>query len=235
MKNKKTKNIKMTSVALAKESFGKIRVNLDFLSVDKDQKCVLFTSAISGEGKSTVAANLAISMAASNKKTLLVDADMRNATQHRLFNFINRTGLSEVITKKLNWRDYVNETNIPNLYVLTAGRTPPNPSELLDSHSMGKIVERMKREYDFIIFDSPPVLLVPDAISLSRHMDGAILISRYHYTKVKAITEARDALRLANVCILGCILNAETSKKKHYGYNYNYAYANKYATVALNN
>ena len=228
----KMKKNKLLSFALAKESFGKIRVNLESLGVDKDLKCVCFTSAVSGEGKSTMVSNVGISMAVSNKKTLVIDADMRNPTQHRMFSLMNQTGLSEIVIKKLDWREYTNATHIPNLYVLTAGSTPPNPSELLGSQTLDKIIGEMKCEFDFILFDSTPVLVVPDALALSRHTDGAILVTRYRFSRQKAIKAACDALKLAHSPVLGCILNAESDLRAYYGYNYKYINNNQCAETA---
>ena len=216
------------SIAHARESFGKIKVNLEFLGVDNNYKCVLFSSSVAGEGKSTVAANLAISLAASSHKTLLIDADLRHPTQHRLFNVVNKVGLSDIIASSLDWRTYVNDTDIPNLFVISAGRTPPNPAELLGSNRMGELLADIKQEYDFILIDSSPILLVPDPISLSKHVDGVVIVARYNFTTKQAILNTKDELKLANKPIIGTILNNVSCSVRRYGYGANYGYKHGY-------
>lgn len=212
------------SVAHARESFGKIKVNLEFLSVDSHYKCILITSSVAGEGKSTVAANLAVSMAASEHKTLLIDADLRHPTQHRLFNIVNKVGVSDIIANKLDWKIFASETETPNLYVMSAGRTPPNPAELLGSNRMGDILEEMKQQYDTILIDSSPILLVPDPISLSKHVDGVIIVARYNFTTNQAILSTKEALKLANKPIIGTILNNVSNSDRRYAYGKKYGY-----------
>lgn len=218
------------SIAHAREVFGKIKVNIEFLSVDNSYRTILFSSSVAGEGKSTVAANLAMSFAASDKKILLVDGDLRHPTQHRLFNIVNHIGLSDIIANNLNWHEFVNETNISNLYLISAGRVPPNPSELLGSNRMGDLMKEFNREFDLVLLDSSPILLVPDAISLSKNVDGIIVVVRYNFTTLQAIANTRDALKLTNKPIIGTILNNVSYNDSNYGYGYDkkYGYAHGY-------
>lgn len=228
MRRKKADSGYGLSNAHARESFGKIKVNLEFLSVDNRYKCLLFTSPVAGEGKSTVAANLAVSLAASERRTLLIDADLRQPTQHRLFRVVNRMGLSDIIAGNLDWRTYVNETEIPNLYVLSAGRTPPNPAELLGSNRMGCILAEIRQEFEFVLIDSSPVLLVPDPISLCKHADGVVLVVRYNFTERQAVLNTKEALKLANKPIIGTILNNVSRRESGYGYGKKYGYNHGY-------
>ena len=216
------------SIAHARESFGKVKVNLQFMSVDKDYKCILFSSSVAGEGKSTIAANLAVSLAASEYKTILIDADLRHPTQHRLFNIVNNVGLSDIIIKKLDWKTYVNETDVPNLFVISTGRTPPNPAELLGSNRMGDIMAEIRQEYDFVLIDSSPVLLVPDPVSLSKHVDGVIIVARYNFTTQPAILCAKDALKVASKPIIGTILNNVSCSERLYEYGKKHGYKHGY-------
>jgi capsular exopolysaccharide synthesis family protein len=228
-KVRKTKKGNGFSIAHARESFGKIKVNIEFLSVDNSYKCILFSSAMAGEGKSTVAANLAISFAASDRKTLLVDADLRHPTQHRLFDVVNKVGLSDIIANNLHWKDYVVETGTPNLFIISAGRTPPNPSELLGSNRMGELIREFKKEYDFILMDSSPLLLVPDPVSLSKHVDGIVLIARHNFTSQQAILDSKDALKIAKRPLIGAILNnVSANDRLNYGYGKRYGYMHGY-------
>lgn len=223
MKNK-AKNVYGYSIAQAREALGKIKVNLEFLSIDRSYKCLMFSSSVAGEGKSTVVGNLAISFAASDKKVLLIDADLRHPTQHRLFNVVNKIGLSDIIINNSNWRDYVLNTNIEKLDIITAGRIPPNPSELLGSNKMGELIKEVKKEYDMILVDNSPILLVPDPISISKHMDGIILVARYNFTIVDAIINTQNALKIAGVPLIGAILNNVSKDSDYYKYGKKYTY-----------
>lgn len=225
----KTKKGNGFSIAQARESFGKIKVNLEFLSVDNSYTCILFSSAVAGEGKSTVVANLAISFAASSIHTLLVDADLRHPTQHRLFDVVNKVGLSDIIANNLHWQDYVVDTGVSNLSIISAGRIPPNPSELLGSNRMGELVAEFKKEYDFVLLDCSPLLLVPDPVSLSKHADGIVLIARYNFTTQQAVLDSKDALKLARKPLIGTILNNVNMGERYYGYGQGYGYVHGFS------
>lgn len=222
------------SAAQAKESFGKIKVNLEFLSVDNDYKCIMVSSSVAGEGKSTIVANLAVSIAASDRKTLLVDGDLRHPTQHRLFDLVNRVGLTDIISSHLDWRVYANDTSTPGLRVITAGRVPPNPAELLGSNRMGELIEDFKKEYDIILFDSSPILLVSDPVSLTKHVDGIIVVARYNFTTIQAAVNTKIALQLANKPIIGTILNnvSQSASRYEYGYGKMYGRTHSYYQAA---
>jgi capsular exopolysaccharide synthesis family protein len=212
------------SMAQARESFGKIKVNLEFLSVDNNYRCILLSSSVAGEGKSTVAANLAISLAASERKVLLIDADLRKPSLHRMFDLINKVGLSDIIANDLDWRRYANDTNVHGLSLITAGRVPPNPSELLGSNRMGELVGEFKQDFDIILFDSSPILLVPDPISLCKHIDGIVVVARQNFTTQQAVISTREALRMVSKPVIGTILNNVTDSEARYGYGYGKSY-----------
>lgn len=210
------------SQALARESFSKIRVNLEFLNAAKRIKKLMITSALSSEGKSFVSANLAKSLAASDKRVLLIDADMRHPSQQRYFSIPNRGGLSMLLSGEGDLYRAMVHTDTQGLDLICAGRTPPNPAELLASRRMQLMLDEASGYYDYIIVDTPPVLLVPDAVALSRYTDGTVLVARWHYVSLQSVEEARDALKLANVRLLGAILNDVKEKQKRKGYDYRY-------------
>lgn len=208
------------TTAYARECMGKVKVNLEFLSVDNDYQCVMVSSSVAGEGKSTITANLAVSYAASQRKTLLLDADLRRPTQHRHFNLVNGVGLSDIILSGYDWREFVVHTTTPNLHIITAGRIPPNPSELLGSRRMGELIREMKSEYDFILVDTSPILLVPDPVSMSKHVDGIIVVTRYNYTTIQSLLNTKKQLELVGKPIIGTILNHTAQEKNQYSYGY---------------
>lgn len=216
--------------SLAMESFGMIKVNLEFLSVDNVYKCILVSSPTAGEGKSTLTANLAMSLAASDKKTLIVDGDLRKPTQHKLFDISNKIGLSNILINNYDWHEYVNKVNTTNLYVITAGRIPPNPVELLGCRRMGELVADLKNAFDIILFDSSPILVVPDAISLAKHIDGVLLVARHNMTTIQMARSTKEALKLVGKPILGAVLNNVPITAGRYEYLYEEAKPKKRGT-----
>lgn len=226
MRRKIKSNINI-SLAHAKEVFVKIKINIDFVCNEQSHKCLLITSSIPSEGKSTIAANLAIAMSESGKKTLLVDADMRQPIQHKLFNLLNRQGLSTILAG-LSWQDYVLSTNNDNLQIISAGPIPPNPAALLGSNRMKAITTELKREYDYIIFDTPPIQVVPDAVSLSQYTDGILFIVKQNSVSEKLLLNSAEQLKLANAKIIGTVLSMATNiSNKSTGYYNQYGYYNK--------
>ncbi|MDR3644140.1 MAG: CpsD/CapB family tyrosine-protein kinase [Clostridia bacterium] len=206
--------------ALARETLSKIRINLSFLDLDKNIKCMMITSAVPGEGKSFLTANLAKSFASDNKRVLVIDADMRHASQQEYFRLDNRNGLSGCIASCDEWKKCLNRTATAGLYVLAAGRTPPDPAAMLASAHMKALLEEMRQQFDYILIDTPPVLSVPDAVALTRYSDAVLLVTRWGKTPKQAVTDAKRILALANAPLLGAVLNNSRPLGGYY-HNYN--------------
>ena len=196
--------------------------------VDEDDlimmKSLLITSAIPGEGKSLTAANLAVTFAQAGNRVILVDADLRQPTQHRLFGLPNEKGFSNlVLAGPEHLEEHLKETGVPNLQLITAGNPPPNPSELLTSFKAVKVTTAIRRAADFIIFDSPPVVLVSDAAILANRVDGVLLVVRSGSTRRDTITKAVTGLKKVGANLVGTVLNRVESRDDggYYYYQYN--------------
>ena len=179
---------------------------------------MVVTSSEPGEGKSTTAGNIALSFAQSEKSVILIDCDLRKPSLHRKFKVSNLVGLSDVLIGKEKMNDAVNEYS-ENLHILTSGKLPPNPSEMLGSKAMGRLLEELKSKYDIIILDSAPLQAVTDAQILSTKVDGTILVVRAEKTKRDSVQQAKALLDKVGANILGTLLNGvENTRKKYYYY-----------------
>ncbi|MFC5602533.1 CpsD/CapB family tyrosine-protein kinase [Sporosarcina koreensis] len=209
--------------SIALEQFRMIRENINFLRPDKKLKTLLFTSSSSGEGKSTLAANVAIVFAQAGKRVLLVDADMRKPTTQYTFRTTTSPGLSHLLNRQRGLDEVIKRTQTKGLDLITCGRIPVNPAELLGLKAMDDLLNEMKSRYDIIIIDAPPVLLVADAQILSNKCDGTILIVSSGKTEKNNAKRAKGLLETSKANVLGVILNNYKLEKGHYYYNYNAA------------
>ena len=202
------------------EQFRTIRTNIQFASSsDRRLQTMVITSSGPGEGKSTTSANLSVVFAKSGQKVLLVDADLRKPTVFKTFQLNNAQGLSTVLSTTQSPLSAVQDSGIDNLSVLTSGPKPPNPSELLGSMRMNKVIEELKNAYDIVIFDMPPVVNVTDAQIMASKVDGTLLVVRESVTNKEALTKAAELLNLVNARILGTVYNgAAQSKDQSYTY-----------------
>ncbi len=210
------------------ESCRAIRTNLLFMSADQPAKRILITSPSPQEGKTTVAINLAITMAQSNSKVLLVDTDMRRPRVHKAFGIRPRIGISTVILGESSLDESIIKTDIPNLDILTCGPTPPNPAELMHTDSFVRVVGELTERYDRVIFDSPPVAVVTDAAILSKLVDGTVLIMKCLKTTRDSAKHATHVLMDIEANILGAVLNDLDLSNRKYGKHYYYYYYKKY-------
>lgn len=216
------------------ESYKAMRTNIGFAISTSDKKALVVSSANPGEGKSTTAANISITMADEGQNVLLIDADMRKPVQHKIFSVKNDKGLSSVLSKMKNTEDCIQKTDVSNLNVLTSGPIPPNPSELLSSERTAKLLEKMSSEYDVIVIDSPPINVVSDTLNLSQSVAGLLTVVRCGYTAVDDIKELMVKTELAHMDMLGFVLTRLKRKnngryykrygKYHYYKNYSYGY-----------
>ncbi|NLY43116.1 MAG: CpsD/CapB family tyrosine-protein kinase, partial [Clostridiaceae bacterium] len=176
------------------------------------------------EGKTTTVANLAITFAQSGSKTLLVDCDLRKPKLHRIFGLSNEYGITTILAKRESYNMHLRESSIENLHVLTSGPIPPNPSELLSSNSMKQLLESLRKEYDIMLIDAPPVGTVTDAAILSALVDGTILVAYSGHVEIEALQRARDLLDKVNANIIGVVLNrlAKNAQGNYYYYYYYY-------------
>lgn len=202
------------------EQYRTIRTNMQFSAIDEDLRSVLVTSTGPSEGKSLTTANLAIVFAQQGKKILLIDADLRKPTVHYTFRLNNTFGLSNYLVGDYEFEKIVQKTNVDNLDIMTCGPIPPNPSELLGSKSMKKLLENSQEIYDIVIFDTPPVLAVTDSQILSNLVDGVLLVVRSKQTEKEAAKRAKDLLEKADANILGAVLNDRDVKEGGYYYYY---------------
>lgn len=209
------------------EIFKTLRTNLQFMNVDDKMKSMLITSTKPGEGKSWVAANLAITFAQAGKKVILVDADMRRSRQHKIFDLSNKKGLSNLLVLSVDNLEnevlgYLQPTMVDSLYVIPAGVVPPNPSELLTSRKMIDLVEVLENLADIVIFDGTPTTLVTDAIILSRYVSSTMIVAAHKKTKMEDLKQAKKIIENVGGKIGGVVLNQVPISKKNAAKGYYY-------------
>lgn len=213
------------------EMFKNLRTNIQFMNADSEKKVMIVTSTVPGEGKSYVSANLAAAFAQIDKKVLIIDADMRKGRQYAIFNLRPRPGISNYLSgvvdqifkdKKDDIKNYIQETEVKNLYLITAGSVPPNPSELLVSNKMKKVIDDLSQIFDIIIFDVPPCLVVTDALILARLVDFSIIVAAQNYTKMDELNKAKIAIESVGGKVAGVVLNKVQMQSKTYTNSYYY-------------
>lgn len=221
------------------EMFRNLRTNIQFMNADNDKKVILVTSTTPGEGKSYITANLATAFAQIDKKVLIIDIDMRKGRQYSLFNLNPRPGLSNFLSgvvdqdftgEKGNIENYIQETHVDNLYMIAAGSVPPNPSELLVSSKMSGMIEKLKKQFDVILFDAPPTLIVADALIIARLVDFSILVAAQNTTRMEDLSKAKAAIENVGGKVAGVVLNKVQITTKRYENSYYYGDKMSYRT-----
>lgn len=212
-------NVLKNSISSYAESFRTIKTNIKYSSADKDKKVILITSTQPGEGKSTVAANLAISLSQDGKNVVLIDADLRKPTVHKRFKISGVNGLTNVIINETDLDDAICKIN-DNFSVIPAGQIPPNPAELLASKEMEKLIQELREKYDYVIIDGNPICVIADSQILASKVDGVILIARYESTKKEELLSAKKMVEQVDGKVIGVVLNRVKEKGKKYYYYY---------------
>jgi capsular exopolysaccharide synthesis family protein len=213
------------------ESFRTLVTNIEFSSTEGMHKALLVTSSGAGEGKSFVAANLAVAMAQTKERVILVDCDMRKASQHKIFRADNQVGLANLIVGNIDMQMALHDTDVPNLQLITCGPTPPNPVELLRSRRLADILEKLRGSCDMIICDSPPVLPVADALVMASRMDAILFVADLNRTPREVIRQAQEQLARLEVPLLGLICNRIGAVK--YNSYYHYRASDKRSDAAM--
>ncbi|MCC7160895.1 MAG: CpsD/CapB family tyrosine-protein kinase [Anaerolineae bacterium] len=202
------------------EAYRTLRTNMEFSNLDKNLRVILVTSAGAEEGKSTTLSNLAVTIAQSGKRVILVDADLRRPTLHQVFGLKNSVGLTDMVRDEtILANPPAQETSVPNLRVLTSGQLPPNPAEILGSKRMSEILAALLERADMVLLDAPPVLAVTDAAVLSSKVDGVLLVVSAGKTKRENARKAQAQLEKINARVIGAVLNnvqADQSAQTYY-------------------
>ena len=213
------------------ETFRTLRTNIQFMNTNNQLKTLLITSTLPGEGKSWVASNLAITFAQAGKKVVLIDADMRKGKQYTIFEVSPRPGLSNYLSgidSKSEENsideiiDYIQETEVKNLYVIAAGNIPPNPSELLITPKMVNLLDKLKQVSDIVIIDGTPCELVTDSVILSRLVDSTVIVTAHKQTKKDTLQKIVTNIQNVGGKIAGIVLNKIPVSAKRYEQSYYY-------------
>ena len=210
------------------ETFRTLRTNIQFMNINRKLKSILITSTLPGEGKSWVASNLAITFAQAEKKVILIDADMRKGRQYSIFGISPRPGLANYLAASdknadlIDMEKYVQKTEIDGLYVISAGNVPPNPSELLITPQMQRLLDRLSTQFDIIIVDAPPCELVTDAVILSRMVDSTVIVTAHKFTKKASLQKTIKSIKNVGGKIAGVVLNKVPIDAKKYEKSYYY-------------
>lgn len=209
-----------------KEAYKSLRTNLLFSSIDRDIKTIVVTSAVPNEGKSRTAANLAVVLAEAGHPTLLVDADFRRPSLHRIFGRVRNIGLSNLIVQDQPESALLQpDGEVANLVLLSSGPTPPNPSELLGSLQMKELLGRFRKGFDYVVMDTPPVNSVTDASVLAASTDAAILVVESNKATYPAVQHAKEALERVGAKVIGSVMNKmKAAGGDYYYYQYGYGY-----------
>ena len=212
------------------EAIRIIRTNLQFSSADKEVKTILVTSSIAGEGKSFTSSNLAIAFAQNGKRVLLIDFYLRRGRLHKIFGLENDKGLSNLLISDIqaDFSGYLKKTNIKNLFLLSSGSVPPNPSELLDSRKNKTLIQLLSKKFDYVIFDGTPVGGLTDSVIMSKYVDKVVIVCAINYTKVEQLVNTQKTLENIGADIAGVIVNKiPESYSSYYGSYYGHYYQNE--------
>jgi capsular exopolysaccharide synthesis family protein len=214
------------------EAYNSLRTNISFAMATQKSNVILVSSPVAGDGKSTTTANIAISMSQTGSKVVVIDADMRRCTQHRLFKLHNKKGLSTILGGMSGIDETVNKNVYPNLDVITAGPIPPNPSELINSDNMSNLLQEMSKHYDYVIVDTAPINVVSDALVLSKFTAGLVLVTKQNSTTYDDVNRVMDNMNFAGSKILGVVINnmKDLGSKRSYKYSKNYSYKYGYTS-----
>lgn len=210
------------------EAFRVLRTNLAFVDVDNDSKVFAVSSSVPGEGKTTTATNLAITMALAGHRVLMVDGDMRRPQVAGAFDLEPQVGLTTVLIGAIDLEEALQDGPVDSMWVLTSGTIPPNPSELLQSQAMRELLDRARKEFDVIVIDTPPLLPVTDAALIAAQADGALVVVRHGRTTRDQLRLSMDRLEAVDAKALGVVLNMVPPRGRDqsgYGYGYGYGYA----------
>ncbi|MEM6613035.1 MAG: polysaccharide biosynthesis tyrosine autokinase, partial [Cyanobacteria bacterium P01_C01_bin.72] len=214
--------------SFASEIYRMIQTNIKFLAVKQQPKVILMTSSVPGEGKSTVAANLAAAMAQLGRKVLLIDGDLRKASQHELWQLDNKAGVKDVVAHNLSLAQAVTQP-MRQLDVLTSGTIAPNPLALIDSSAMSQLVATARTEYELVIIDAPPLAVTADVLTLSKLADGIVFVSRPGIVENESAELAKETLYNARLDeqVLGMVING-VKPKEFDRYSYHAKYSKNY-------
>lgn len=204
------------------ESYRSIRNSIKFASLDKPIKSLLITSALPGEGKTTTAVNLAISMTRESKEVLVMDTDFLNPKMHEIFKLQASMGITNILAGEATVEEAIQKTDIESLSLLASGPTPPDPGQMIESSKLRELIKYLAQKYDFIILDTPPVLSKNDAVLLSGYVDDSVLILGSGETTRSALSHVRDLLKQANIQLIGTILNKFRMERGGYYSYYGY-------------
>ncbi len=210
------------------EAYRTLRTNLQFSKIDKEVQTMLVTSSGPKEGKSTTSANLAIALAQSGKRVVLIDGDLRRPVVHSIFGIDKEDGITNYLMNDISYEKMIKESIMDNLYIIPSGILPPNPSELISSKNMEDLIARLKTDFDFVIFDTPPIIAVTDAAILSTKVDGTLLVVKSGQTNYDAVVRAKSLMDNVDARVLGALLNG-VEVGGMYGTYYYYYYHNYYS------
>jgi non-specific protein-tyrosine kinase len=210
------------------EAFRSLRTNLQFAGIDTPIRTLLVTSPSPSDGKTTIVANLASVIAQSGRSVVIVDADLRRPRIHKMFQLSNRVGLTDQFIRTQDRFDgSLKSTEVANLHAITSGNLPPNPSELLSSGRMSEVLNLLHDQFNTVILDSPPILLVTDAMVLAQRVDGVLLVVKPSVTKWAALRQSIEQLQHVKANLLGIVVNDVNIGRSRYYYYRGY-YRQKY-------
>lgn len=214
----------------ATEAYKLLRTNIMFSLPDEGECHIIgVTSSVQSEGKSSTACNLAYALAETGNKVLLLEGDLRRPTLASKLGLAKTPGLSNLLVSKGEYREMVQQSAVaPNMDIITSGDIPPNPSELLSSNRMIRLMEQLKTGYKYIIFDLPPITAVADALAIAKILDGVVMVVRAGVTDQQILSDAMRQLELVNLRILGFVFRDSGSSNAKYGNRYTYKYRKYY-------
>ena len=208
------------------EAFQELKTNIRFTLFNKGCKKLIITSPLPEEGKSTTSSNLAIKLAQSGERVLLLDCDLRKGKIGSYFNLRSRPGMSDVLSGLLSEKDVIQNTNYEKLKIITMGSIPPNPAELISSPQMEEFIQRVEKDYDYIIIDSPPVNVVSDILGIAKLVDGIAIVVREGVTSHPNVANALEKFKLTDTVVLGFIINGASQNQVKRSRSYYYRQGN---------